>query len=251
MFLRLPQGAFALHPAGKARVQPDVEHVRLGVLLGFEHLDLVLSDQLADLAFRVVQVTEHAGTADAGFHARRQQADRDAVGAESALVGFAGIVIDEAGVVGASLDAVGAADAALAVDHDGAVGLLEGGADRAHRNAGRVGAVIAQPRQHVGAGVAVVVYFVGGNDGAEAVFRHGVFHDAADRARLAANALADVHDHGPARHMAGFVGCSASLASDGPGGNADAGLSGREQEIPAVTSHDDAPSYTQNRMQAD
>ncbi len=70
------------------------------------------------------------------------------------LSGLSGVVVDEAGIVGAGLDAVGAADAALAIDQYHAVQALEGGTDWTDRDAGRLLAVVAQPGQHRQAGVA-------------------------------------------------------------------------------------------------
>ncbi len=70
------------------------------------------------------------------------------MGAEGALVGGVGLVVDEAGIVGAGLHAVTAADAPVVVDHDDAVIALEGGAGGADIEAGGLGAVVAQPWQH-------------------------------------------------------------------------------------------------------
>ena len=94
--------------------------------------------------------------------------------AESAFVGLAGVVIDEACVIRTSLDAVGATNAAVAIDQHDAVRAFEGGADRANRNARRFLAVIAKARQHGQAGLAGLVSDgVGGDDSTELPFTAG------------------------------------------------------------------------------
>ncbi|MNZ85745.1 hypothetical protein D3C78_1045480 [compost metagenome] len=133
--------------------------------------------------------------------------------AESALVGGLRFVVDEAGVIGAGLHAVAAAHAALVVHQHDAVGALEGGLYRADRHTGRVVAVVAQPGQadHGRRGHARSVHFVLQHGGAELAYGRQVLHGAVDGAGLAANALADVHQHavalafdaGAARGLAG------------------------------------------------
>src|SRR4029079_12036765 len=69
----------------------------------------------------------------AGFGAGRRLADRDAVGAQRALVGLAVDLGDARHVEGTALHAVAAADAVLRHEVDDAVGVLH---DRPGRRAG-------------------------------------------------------------------------------------------------------------------
>ena len=75
---------------------------------------------------------EHDRLGRAGLGAGRALADRDAVGAERALVGLVVDLGDARDVERASLDAIAAADAVLVDEVDDAVGVLH---DRAGRRA--------------------------------------------------------------------------------------------------------------------
>src|SRR5262245_32110547 len=92
----------------------------------------------------VLLAAEDDGAGRAGLHARRLEADRDAVRAQGALVGLVVLLGDPRNVERAARDAVAAADAVLLLEIDDAVRVLH---DRAGRRAGleaaRLGAVHA------------------------------------------------------------------------------------------------------------
>ena len=115
----------------------------------FQHLDLTLvrSKQPGNRAFGVIHIADDARATDAAFDTGGQQASLKPVLAEGALVGGLCLVVDEARVVGASLNAVTATDASRVVDEYDAVGALKSRLNRANGDAGRVVAVVAQPRQ--------------------------------------------------------------------------------------------------------
>src|SRR5690606_151220 len=99
-----------------------------------------------------VGIVEHdaeiADAPDAGFRADRRQAGLDARIAEGAFLRFAGFPVVVDLLVGAAGDAHAPAPAFVLVDEDDAVLLpLVDGAGGAGRDAGRVAAVLAQPRQ--------------------------------------------------------------------------------------------------------
>src|SRR6185503_608548 len=99
-----------------------------------------------------VGVVEHhaevADAADAGFRAHGRLARLDARKAEGALLSFAGLPVIVDLLVGTGGDAHAPAAALVLVDQDDAVLLaLVDAARRAGRDAGRVEAVLAQPRQ--------------------------------------------------------------------------------------------------------
>src|SRR6266446_9356829 len=151
--------------------------------------------------------TEHERAGRTGFDAGRFEADRNAVGAQGALVGFVIALRDARNVERAAGDAVPAANAVLFVKIHDTVRVLH---DRARRRAGfqapRVGAVHAavladQPFQialgvlvfgeaHQGPGLAgqIARVVVNPNVGADLVAQVVPFH-ARDLARLAADAL--------------------------------------------------------------
>src|SRR5699024_4286251 len=99
-----------------------------------------------------------------------------AVGTEGAFIGGLGALVDEACIVRAGVDAVGAAHAAIAVDYHDAVLALEGRFHRTYRHAGRVFAVVAESRQHEGSQFAalLVLYLVLRNGSAKVAQWGGV-----------------------------------------------------------------------------
>ena len=91
---------------------------------------------------------EVAQPADAGLRADRRDADLDPREAEGALLGLAGAVVEVDLLVRAARHAHPPATAAVLVDqHDPVLGALVDRAARAGRGAGRVQAVLADPRQ--------------------------------------------------------------------------------------------------------
>ena len=124
------------------RIEEDVELRLVEVLLVLD------ARRLLDAVGVVEHDAEIADAADAGLRAHRRLAGLDARIAEDALLGFAArpVVIDL--LVGAARDAHAPAAALVLVDQDDAVLLaLVDGAGGAGRDAGRVEAVLAQPRQ--------------------------------------------------------------------------------------------------------
>lgn len=228
MIVRTPHhvgGGSAIDAPVQVFVEADVEDARRRAGFRLQHLGLAFGgiQAAADVAFRIVDVAEKAGAADAGFDTGREQPGFEPMAAKGAFVGFAGVVVDEACVVGAGLDAIGAADAAFAVHQHHAVRALEGGAHRADRDAGWLLAVVAQPGQHGQAGVAGLRRDgIGGDDGAEFAFRRNVFHRTGHGAGLAGDAATGVDQHRPVR--AGFF---RSLGRQGQTGR-DRGQGGEE-----------------------
>src|ERR1700734_1749810 len=94
---------------------------------------LEIDDALARPIRHVRLRAEHDRAGRTGLHAGRLFANRDAIGAERAFVGFVVDLADTGNVERAALDAIPAADAVLADEVDDAVGVLH---DRAGRRAG-------------------------------------------------------------------------------------------------------------------
>lgn len=146
---------------------------------------------------RIAHIADDPRPAHARLHACRQQSHLQPVYAEGAFVRRLGGVIDKTGIVRAGLHAIGATHAAFVVDHHDPVLALEGGLHRAHRYAGRVVAVVAQPgQQHVGRHRfafetdLVLVY-----RGAELAVRGLVFNGATDGTGLAPDAAPQIDQH--------------------------------------------------------
>ena len=123
-------------------IEEDVELRLIEVLLVLD------AGRLLDAVGVVEHDAEVADAPDAGLRAHRRLAGLDARIAEDALLGFAArpVVVDL--LVGAARHAHAPAAALVLVDQDDAVLLaLVDGAGRAGRDARRVEAVLAQPRQ--------------------------------------------------------------------------------------------------------
>ena len=157
---------------------------------------------------------EHDRAGRTGLHAGRLFADRDAVGAERAFVGFVVDLADARNVERAALDAIAAADAVLADEVDDAVGVLH---DRAGRRAGLEAARIlamhaailadqpfevalivvpfGEAHQRPGVGIEVEGIVVSSLEMADLAAQVVPFH-AGRLARLAADAARDVDELG-------------------------------------------------------
>ncbi|MPL92318.1 hypothetical protein SDC9_38416 [bioreactor metagenome] len=196
---RMP-GGLARHAPVEHLVETDVIDVRMGAHLGAQHRDRMRREQFRDGAFRVVQIAEIARPADAGLDTGGQQPGAGAVDAEGALVGHLGLVVDEPRIIGAGLHAIGTAHAFAGIDQHLAGLGLEGRLDRADRQAGRIVAMVAQPRQHHHCRVLPVPHQLVDRDmGAEGALGHVVFEDAGDGAGLTADAFAQIDHHAPMR----------------------------------------------------
>ena len=124
--------------------------------------------------------------------------------AEVALVGGAGDRVDETRIVGASLNAVLAADANIGIDDDDAVFLpLPRRLGRADRDARRMVAMIAQPRQEGAANVGVLALLDVFDPRTRRPQGHVELGLASDRAGVAADAAAEVDQHPIVRRALG------------------------------------------------
>ena len=149
--------------ADLGRLDPVLRHAvaarggnHLGVVRIEEHIQLrAVEIGLAlgacrsfDLVCVIKDHTQVANAPDAGFRTDRGLAALDARIAEGAFLGFAGIPVVIDLLVGAARDAHPPAATLLLVDQDDAVLLaLVNGARGTGRRAGRVEAVLAEPRQ--------------------------------------------------------------------------------------------------------
>src|SRR5574337_840817 len=212
----LERGALELHHVGLAvgvaaelglvAIRADVEHVRLGALLRAQHLRRVLRHQVGDLARRIIEIAEHARPPDAGLHAGRHEVLRDAVKAEGALVDDVGDRRigavrgqHEACVVRARRHAGAAADATLvALQHEATILDLVGRLHGTGAHAGRIVAVVAQPRQELLLDRGILADNLVGHPGAIDAQWRVVLRLARDLAGHAADAAARVDDHGEA-----------------------------------------------------
>src|SRR5574341_1567445 len=127
-------------------VDSDVEHVGRVTGLGPQNVHAIVADEQADRALRIVAIAENARADRARLHAGGLQPLGDPVVAPRALLRGPGAHVEIARAVGAGLHAVLAADAVLAVDENDAVPGPVGRARRAHLDAGRMLALVAQLR---------------------------------------------------------------------------------------------------------
>src|SRR5258708_968161 len=104
------------------------------------------SQEFMHRIFGIFQIGQHARLRRTGFATRRGQTFRNAVVTERALVGRIGLRVEKAAAVGASLDAVAAAEAILLVHQDYTVRRVEGRAYGADLYTRRVRAMIAEFR---------------------------------------------------------------------------------------------------------
>src|SRR5580693_8850239 len=175
---------------------------------------LEVDDALARPGGHVRLRAEHDRAGRASLHAGGLLANRDAIGAEGAFVGFVVDFADARNVERAALDAIAAADAVLADEVDDAVSVLH---DRAGRRAGletaRIFAMHApiladqpfevalivvpfgEPHQRPGVGIEVEGVVVSSLEMADLATQVVPFH-ASRLARLAANAARDVDELG-------------------------------------------------------
>src|ERR1035437_1096562 len=129
-------------------VQAGAENARFRAQMRFEHLHTIVFVKLLNriVRNRVFQIAEDARLGRTNFNARRFYSAGDAVIAQRALLGGFGDRIQETAAVGTGLDAKAAADAVFQINQHGAVGRLEGGADRTHPHTKGVFTEIAQLR---------------------------------------------------------------------------------------------------------
>src|SRR5512147_3258185 len=77
-------------------IQVGVEHLRLGIHVGLQRMDLVKTIEAHQRAGALLHVAEDARSRGTDLDAGRQQVAGDAVVAERALVGHPGPRVDEA-----------------------------------------------------------------------------------------------------------------------------------------------------------
>ncbi|MNH21669.1 hypothetical protein D3C79_814890 [compost metagenome] len=208
----------------------------MGLRLEHPERGLVFPQQPADLALGIVQIADDARLADAALHAGGQQPCLQPVGAEGALVGGVGLMVDEAGVIGTGLHAVAAGDAPVVVDHHYAVLALEGGAGGADIEAGGLGAVVAEPGQHEEGGGGIegrhVAHLVLADRGAKLAEGGLVLYGAGHGAGLAADAAAQIDQHAVALATIPPAYGRPLIAGDGYGLGLNLGLSHGDQGRP-------------------
>jgi hypothetical protein len=159
-----------------------------------------MSEQTDNFAPRIVHVTGDDGMLWTDNHAGGFQSQLGTVSAIVALGGGMGIGIDVERVIGASLHARFAADAARRVKvYDAILTLIEGlcGADG---NAGSVITVVAAIDKEVTTGVGKLAFLDVFDPGAVDADRHVVFRLTRDGAGMATDTLALVDDKGIFRH---------------------------------------------------
>ncbi len=154
----------------------------------------------ADFAGRVFDVAEEEGFFGADDDAGGEEAFVDAVRAEVALGGGVAVRIHIDGVVRTGLHARLAADAAVVVEVDEAVGALVHRGDGADLDAGRLFAVIAAENSEVAFDFWKGADFDVLDPGAEGADGDVVFGFTRGGAGVAADAAGLVDDPGPAGH---------------------------------------------------
>jgi hypothetical protein len=108
-----------------------------------QHLHTVRLKEFMHGIRRIFQIRKLPCACRAHFAARRRQSLCDAVVTQTAFLGSFGFRIQKAATVGASLNAVAAAEAILLIDQDYPIGADKGRTDRTHLCARRIGAVVA------------------------------------------------------------------------------------------------------------
>src|SRR5712692_1592474 len=126
-----------LHTRGaeKVIVNADIKELRPGSLLRFSHAHLLACDDPAYPALGVIEIARDDRLLRADDDASGLESHLDPVRAEVALRGRVRLGVNVERVVGAGLHAGLAADAALAVEIDDAVGTAEERKRRADFNA--------------------------------------------------------------------------------------------------------------------
>jgi len=141
-------------------IRIDVKHVWLGTLALEQNAVCVLGEEFGDLAVWIIDVTKNPGPALAGVDTGRFHPLGDPVQAEITLINRPGFRVQEAGIVGAGMDAVLAADANVFIDNDDTIFLaFVGGASRTDRYAGRFAAVVAKAREKGTIDIGVFPFF--------------------------------------------------------------------------------------------
>jgi len=125
-------------------VETEIEDVRLCPVLVFEHSHSLSRNDFGYRVIGVFEVRQPSSAECATLNAGRLQAFGNPVVAEIAFVGDLVFRVEEPHAVGASHDAVAAADAPFPIYKDHAVVRLVRCADRAYLDAGRVIALIAE-----------------------------------------------------------------------------------------------------------
>jgi hypothetical protein len=174
------------------RFGAEVEHLGNRVLLRFAYVDTIQVRDPRDFTRRIVEIAEDAALGRADADARRQQLVLDAVRAEVAFLGGARARIDEQLIVGARRHAGAAADARVAKQIDNPVAALEQRVGRTDPHARRVVALIAEDGEEEALGARKRALLDGLDPAPVHADRNLMFGLAGDRARVAADALAQI-----------------------------------------------------------
>src|SRR3990172_6148813 len=188
-----------LYPCfGGHLIEADIENSGLGPLLGLENLDCVGGDETGDFAFGVGHVSKHAGPAGTGVDTRRHHPAAPPVKAEGAFLHDFLDGVHVPGVVRTGGHAILAADAAVLVDHDDAVGPAVGRFHGAHAQASGTLAVVAQAGDEDTPYVGVRPFLYGLDPGPVDSEGNIVFTLAGNGAGVTAQAAPQVNEHGVA-----------------------------------------------------
>src|SRR5699024_405434 len=151
--------------------QADIKYAWFGIHIGFQHFDvaLVFLHHLINDAVGIIKIANNTGTANTGFYTCGQESDLEAMLAESAFVSCFGFFVNKTRIIGAGLNAIRTAYAALVINEYDAVLTLESRLYWANRDTRWVFTVVTQTGQvkHGGLIAIVVFYFVLQNCGAE------------------------------------------------------------------------------------
>src|SRR6516225_7281077 len=124
-------------------VQPVIKCLRTRGQMRLQYLHTVRLKEFMHGGRRIFQIRKLPCACRTHFAARRRQSLCDAVVTQTAFLGCLSFRIQKAATVGASLNAVAAAEAIVLIYQDYPVGADKGGTDRTDLRARRIGAVVA------------------------------------------------------------------------------------------------------------
>src|SRR5712692_629388 len=185
-----------LHARGaeKAIVNADIKEFRPGPLLRFSYAHLLVCDDSAYSAVGVIEIAGDDRLLRADDDASGFEAHLDSVGAQVTLRGRIRIRIDVERIVRAGLHARLAADAAIAVEIDDAVGAAIERYGRADLDAGRVVTMVAAENTEVPPRIGIFALLYVLDPRAVNSERDVVLFLTGDRTRVAADAAVVIDD---------------------------------------------------------